>query len=98
MVAMLPAWTATLDTAIAAGGQIRLWCSSCRQNRDVDLVALRDRVGGSYSLRNRRCRCRLTPGCPGWNEFDYLNGVFRPLREIEVVERRLRRFHSAVGA
>lgn len=90
MAKSLPTWTRNLDALIEEGVPIRVWCTGCKVSRDVDLVALREKVGGSYSLQNRRCRCRLTPGCPGWNQFDYLLGVFRPLRDLAVVEWRIR--------
>lgn len=69
----------TLDAAIADEARIMGLCSTCEQYRDVDLGALREIKGGSYSLINRRTRCKLTPGCPGWVKFHYLHGVFRPL-------------------
>ncbi len=64
-----PAWVASLDLMIEYGIKCRVICSLCRACRDIDLEALREKVGGSYSLWNRRCRCRLTPGCRGWNMF-----------------------------
>jgi hypothetical protein len=49
----------------------------------VDLIQLRLRVGGKYSLVNRRCRCRLTANCPGWNRFYYLQGCNRHWRMLQ---------------
>lgn len=85
--AFIPAWTQSLDALIAENQPIRVACTECREWREVDLVALRERVGGSYSLLNRRCPCRLTPGCNGWNAFLYQQGVFRPLRDEETAAR-----------
>jgi hypothetical protein len=79
--AIVPQWARTLDGLIAGGHPVRVWCDRCGVWREIDLIALRDRVGGDYSLINRRTRCRLTEGCAGWNRFTYQHGVFRPLRE-----------------
>jgi hypothetical protein len=85
--ALFPSWVWSLDRAIADGGQVRAFCTRCRAARQVDLRALRARVGGDYCLVNRRCRCRLTPGCAGWNRFHYLHGVYRPLWDDATAER-----------
>lgn len=85
--AWIPTWVQTLDAAIADDARIMGVCSTCGQYRDVDLVALREIKGGSYSLINRRTRCKLTPGCQGWVKFHYLHGVFRPLWD-EAAEAR----------
>ncbi|RDV06453.1 hypothetical protein DXH95_03230 [Sphingorhabdus pulchriflava] len=69
----------SLDRMIATERQVKGSCSHCHAEQSVDLDQLRRRVGGSYSLFNRRCRCALTPGCPGWVRFFYLHGVWRPL-------------------
>lgn len=58
---------------------VKAACDYCRAEKPVNLERLRERVGGSYSLLNRRCRCVLTPGCAGWVRFHYLHGVWRPL-------------------
>lgn len=74
---------------IADNVLIKVHCDKCKECREVDLVALREQTSGSYSLLNRRCRCRLTPGCDGWNSFMYLGGVMRMLVEPEVRDRWL---------
>ncbi len=84
---ILRAFTRDLDAMIEANAHIRAWCEGCKEWRDLDLLALRDKVGGSYSLLNRRCRCRLTPGCTGWNRFMYLAGVMRHLADEETLLR-----------
>jgi len=80
-------YTRNLDAMIEAGAQVRVWCEFCKEAADIDLVALRARVGGEFSLLNRRCRCRLTPDCPGWNRFSYLSGVMRHLADDETLAR-----------
>ena len=77
--AIFPSWVQSLDAGIAEGAKFRVMCTGCSSCKDVDLVALRERVGGAYSLIDRRCRCRLTQGCSGWNRFYYLQGCYRPL-------------------
>jgi hypothetical protein len=54
----------------------------CGAWRDLDLAALAAKVGPTYSLWNRRTRCRLTEGCAGWNRF-YSSGRGRlePMRD-----------------
>lgn len=88
--AFIPTWVRSLDSMIEADALIRVACDQCKVWQDVDLVALRKKVGGDYSLLNRRCRCRLTTGCKGWNRFSYCNGVMRDLAEPEVRDRWLR--------
>lgn len=73
----------TLDRMIETGRTVKASCTSCNAEQLVDLVALRARVGGSYTLFNRRCRCRLSPDCPGWLWFQYLHGVYRPLWDAD---------------
>lgn len=67
---------ATLDMMIDTNRECQVSCTGCEVYRPVDLSALRDEVGGDYSLVNRRCRCRLTPGCTGWNRFFVKHGGF----------------------
>jgi hypothetical protein len=72
---LTPLWVRSIDAMIAADIGARVMCDGCSAYQDLDLVELRAKVGGSYSLFNRRCRCRLTPDCKGWNRFYYLNGM-----------------------
>lgn len=55
---------------------IRVWavCETCGERKEIDLLALCDRKPWGYCLINRRCRCRLTAGCEGWNVFEYQEG------------------------
>lgn len=82
MAAMIPSWAKTLGAMIDGETQVRVRCSGCAEVKlftMADLEALAAKVGRDYSLVDRRCRCRLTPGCRGWNRLYYLHGVFRPL-------------------
>lgn len=44
-------------------------CGKDRQLRSGDLSRIAAAKGMDYTLYNRRTRCRLTAGCPGWNYF-----------------------------
>lgn len=79
MPTQFPHWTRTLGSMLNGGCKVRVICEKCHECRDVDLHALAARVGIEYSLIDRRCRCRMTPGCGGWNRFYYCQAVFRPL-------------------
>jgi hypothetical protein len=85
MLSDFPAWTHTLDSMIeqvSDGFQVKASCTVCGGWRRLDRVALerlREKVGGGFSLVNKRCACRLRPGCPGKNRFHYQSGVMRPL-------------------
>jgi hypothetical protein len=85
--ALFPTWVETLDAMIAEGTVVRVMCTHCSVCENVELQALREKVGGTYSLVNRRCRCRLTPGCAGWNRFYYLQGCMRPLWDDAASDR-----------
>lgn len=82
-------WLQNLGAIVDHNTRIQVTCTRCRVVHNFtreELVQLAERVGRSYSLINRRCPCRLTPGCSGWNTFYYLLGVYRPL---SVPERRI---------
>lgn len=73
---LIPDWVKTLDGLIEQGVRVTVSCTQCSGHDLVDLERLRARVGsGAYSLWNRRCRCKLTPGCVGWNRFRYVRGM-----------------------
>ena len=74
-----PLWTQTLGAMLERDAEVRVICDKCGEWQEVDIAELMLRVGPSYSLVNRRCRCRLTEGCRGWNKFYYLQATFRPL-------------------
>lgn len=73
------------------GTQIRVGCTKCDKVHDLDIAALAEKVGRDYSLINRRCRCRITPGCRGWNRFHYFYLVYRPLWEERMVLKWMER-------
>ncbi len=79
MPTRFPAWTENLGAMIDRDASIRVSCSRCGEWRNVDVAALAERVGRDYSLIDRRCLCRLTAGCKGWNRFHFLAAVYRPL-------------------
>lgn len=54
---------------IAMGLSIKAVCDQCKCEKAVDLKSLAAIKGPRYSLFNRRCRCKLLPGCEGWNRF-----------------------------
>ncbi len=72
---IIPAWIKSLDALIGADLGVRAMCTACPGHLDIDLLALREKVGGAYSLFNRRCACRITPGCGGWNRFYCMKGM-----------------------
>lgn len=90
MATSIPAWARTLGAMIDNGTTVQVYCSTCRVFRRLtldDMRSLAEKVGRDYSLVNRRCRCRLTPGCRGWNKFQYLLGVMRNLADPNVADR-----------
>ena len=77
--AMFPTWVQTIGAIIENDTRIDVLCSKCGARERVDPKRIRLIKGNDYSLINRRCRCRLTDDCDGWNKFHYLHGVMRPL-------------------
>lgn len=78
----IPTWALTLGAIIDNSTSIQTVCTGCHQYRRFsaeEIVALAEKVGRDYSLVDRRCRCKLTPGCTGWNRFEYLHGIYRRL-------------------
>lgn len=55
------------------GLKARVTCTVCKTSREIDLEALVAKVGDDYTLFNKRTRCKLTPGCRGWNRFLHAN-------------------------
>lgn len=82
-----PSWAQTVGAMAEHDCKVRVNCDLCAVFGDVDIPALLQRVGPDYSLIDRRCRCRLTPDCQGWNRFLYYHAVFRPLWTDEAIER-----------
>jgi hypothetical protein len=90
MAATIPLWARTIGASLEANAPIRVLCTKCKNWRELgrdDLAALVERVGPDYSLIGRRCRCRLSSRCNGWNRFYYQSAVFRPLWTDEDVRR-----------
>lgn len=83
----VPLWVKTLDSLIEAGVRVTVSCTQCSKHDIVDLKLLRERVGGDYSLWNRRCRCRLSLDCKGWNRFRYVSGMAWPMWDDEGAKR-----------
>lgn len=85
---LIPEWAKTLNGLIEQGVRVTVSCTQCSKHDFVDLELLRARVGsGDYSLWNRRCRCRLTEGCTGWNRFRYVNGMAWAMWDDEGAKR-----------
>jgi hypothetical protein len=85
-----PSWTLTLGSMIDDYDTVQVWCEHCRRHRKLtreDLVALAEKVGRDYSLWNRRCQCRLTAGCTGWNRFSYRHGCMRNMTDGKFLYR-----------
>ena len=62
-------------------------CDTCGARREINLQVLSERVPWGYSLIDRRCRCKLTWPCQGWNTFEYQdappNGPIWPLYTLK---------------
>lgn len=70
----IPTWAQTIGGIHDAGGVVQAWCDQCKASVLIDLPALIEKVGRDYSLVDRRCPCRITQGCVGWNQFRYASG------------------------
>lgn len=88
-----PAWTHSVGAMKAAQAekpahyQVHVACDRCKQWRSVDLDGIIAARSPTFALINRRYRCKLTPGCQGWNRFRYQSGVMRPLWTEKQAER-----------
>lgn len=69
----MPEWAATIDRLIESGIELRAMCTErdCGGYWDVDLHAVREKLGGDYCIWNKHTSCRITPGCPGYNRFHH---------------------------
>ncbi len=68
-----------LGKMLVSGRPVRARCEQCGAIKEFtteDIEALAAKVGYRYSLIDRRCKCRLTPGCDGWNRFEYRQNVW----------------------
>ena len=78
----------TIGDLVRTGVEAMVSCTVCQVGHKIDLSTLLAAKGPDYSLINRRCRCRLTDGCPGWNRFYHRrSGVFLPLWDDETAAR-----------
>lgn len=87
-----------LGRIIKSGTQIKVICDTCKADKEftpADIEALAAKTSYRYSLVNRRCKCRLTPGCDGWNRFYYLRGVYRPMKTDRGIENEIKRDRRA---
>jgi len=88
-----PAWTHTVIAMKRARDAkpdhfaVRVRCDRCNQGRDVDLDAIVAAKGEDHTLIDKRYRCKLTPGCEGWNAFHFQSGVMRPLWTQDQADR-----------
>jgi hypothetical protein len=77
---IVPSWTKTISSMIEAHGpgcNVEVRCSLCAGFKKLakeDLERIGAAKGMDYSLWNKRTRCRLTPGCRGWNTFRFEHG------------------------
>lgn len=74
----------SLDSMIACGRKAKAACQKCKFDQPLDLVALRERVGGSYCLIDRRSKC---VNCGGWVRFFYLQGIWHGMRTMDGKQR-----------
>jgi hypothetical protein len=88
-----PSWTETVGSMKGTRDEkpdhfaVQVGCDLCKVRRDADLDGLIAARGVTFSLINKRYRCRLTKGCRGWNRFFYQSGVMRPLWDERTTER-----------
>jgi len=76
-----PSWVMTLGSmadTIAERPEfyIQVRCRKCRQFKTLDIPTLTAKLGRDYRLLDKRTRCRLTPGCDGWNVFGWSTGTW----------------------
>ncbi|MCB2048584.1 MAG: hypothetical protein KDE32_10195 [Novosphingobium sp.] len=77
-----PGFTHSLAGLIDRQVPVRAMCDTCARFRDIDLDALAQVKGMDYDLWNKRTRCRIEPGCKGWNRFYFSGrGRFEPMRD-----------------
>lgn len=87
-----------LGRIIQTGIRVRARCEDCKATKEfstADIEALAAKTSYRYSLVDRRCKCRITPGCDGWNRFDYLMGVWRPMKTDRGIENEMKRDQRA---
>lgn len=82
-------WAPTIADMLRIGVKAFACCQKCGCQKVIDLAALIEKVGPDYCLKNRRCRCRLKPGCDGWNYFAHnrSGGIIVPFRDAATADR-----------
>lgn len=76
----IPDWCDTIWSmlaAIDASHSVHARCDQCGARRELarkDLERIGEKKGLRFRLVGKRTRCRLTPGCEGWNTFAYREG------------------------
>lgn len=98
MAGWIPQWAEAIGAMLDSRCCIVAACTKCGVHRDVDLAKLIAAKGRSYSLVNRRCPCRITPGCKGWNRFHYSASESTPLRPLWVEREVYPRWYDMMGA
>lgn len=84
----------TLEKILRNEREIMVWCEQCKARHEftqAELAALGERVGLQFSFIDRRCRCRLTEGCDGWNKFCFKQAFYFPMSTEEGRQRQMRR-------
>jgi hypothetical protein len=60
-----PAWTLTVGDLADAAAAVHAYCPRCDHSTLVDVGPILAKYGRSFSLWNRRPRCRIRPDCDG---------------------------------
>ena len=78
-----PSWTKSIGSMLEVtderGHNVEAWCDRCRECtilKRPELERIAAAKGMTYSLFNRRTRCRMTEGCTGWVTFRYQRGAW----------------------
>lgn len=82
-------YTPTLGDMLRTGVGAKAECNRCGCEKAINIPLLIEKVGPDYSLHNRRCPCKLLPGCEGWNYFlhNRSGGVWLPFRDAATSDR-----------
>jgi putative SOS response-associated peptidase YedK len=66
---------------LVSGREAYAWCHECGSQRQIDILQLCERVGGQYSLINRRSPCLQ---CGAWMRFHYRQAALYPMWDQEM--------------
>jgi len=97
MAAIIPTFAQTIGAMLDSNANVKAACTKCGVHQAVDLAKLIAAKSRDYSLVNRRCPCRLTPGCKGWNRFHYSASHSTPLRPLWVDGEVYPRWYDMMG-